>query len=178
MADEEDSDEPAVVLGERTPVEGAPLARISARLMWGIETSAIDEREGETTIRTPDGPRELGAILDELDRTYFATRQEFENAVREVLGSGPVPTAGDDPEESLETAEADESAAEPDAEDADEAEGVDEVEELEVDDADEAEDADETAAEADADDGEETAADSDATDDTAEETTESSETAE
>lgn len=93
MADEEDSEEPAVVLGEKTPVEGAPLARISARLMWGIEKSAIVEREGETPIRTPSGPRELGDIMAEVDSTYFATRQEFEEAVQAVIGDGPVPAA-------------------------------------------------------------------------------------
>lgn len=92
MSDEEE-DEPAVELGEGVPVEGAPLARISDRLMWGIEKSAIVEREGDTAIRTPDGPQELGAILDDVDSTYFATRQEFESAVREVIGHGPVPTA-------------------------------------------------------------------------------------
>jgi len=94
MADDESEDEPAVELGEGEPVEGAPLARISARLMWGIEKSAIVEREGDISIRTPDGPRELGEILAEVDSTYFATRQEFEDAVHEVIGTGPIPTAG------------------------------------------------------------------------------------
>lgn len=92
MAD--DDDEPAVTLGEGEPVEGAPLARISERLMWGIEKSTIDAREGDTVIRTPDGPRELATVLSEVDRTYFATRQEFEDAVRAVIGTGPIPTAG------------------------------------------------------------------------------------
>jgi hypothetical protein len=100
MADE-DEDEPAVELGEGEQVEGAPLARISARLMWGIEKSAILEREGETTIRTPDGPRELGEILESVDSTYFATRQEFENAVQDVIGTGPVPTVGDGTDEDV-----------------------------------------------------------------------------
>jgi hypothetical protein len=93
MADDEDSEEPAVTLGEGKPVEGAPLARVSARLMWGIEKSAIDQREGDTVIRTPDGPRELGDVLASVEGTYFATRQEFEAAVRDVIGTGPVPTA-------------------------------------------------------------------------------------
>jgi hypothetical protein len=95
MADDED-EEPAVTLGEGEPVEGAPLARISARLMWGIERSAIEEREGDTEIRTPDGPRTLASILDDVEQTYFATRQEFESAVRDVIGHGAVPTAEDD----------------------------------------------------------------------------------
>ncbi len=58
MSDDESEEEeaPAVELGEGPDVEGAPLARVSARLTWGIEHSTIVEREGETTIRTPDGP--------------------------------------------------------------------------------------------------------------------------
>jgi len=93
MADDEESEEPAVTLGEGEPVEGAPLARIAARLMWGIEKSTIVEREGGTLIRTPDGPRELQEILAAVDQPYFATRQEFVNAVEDVIGTGPVPTA-------------------------------------------------------------------------------------
>jgi hypothetical protein len=93
MADDDESEEPAVQLGEGEPVDGAPLERVSARLMWGLERSEIDEREGDTVVRTPDGPRELGALLADVDRTYFATRQEFEESVREAIGPGPVPTA-------------------------------------------------------------------------------------
>lgn len=92
MADESEEEEPAVELGEGTPVEGAPLARISTRLMWGIEKSAIQEREGDTVIRTPDGPRELGDVLENVDSTYFGTRREFESAIHDVIGHGPVPT--------------------------------------------------------------------------------------
>jgi len=93
MADDEDEEEPAVTLGDGKPVKGAPLARVSARLMWGIEKSAIAEREGDTVIRTPDGPRELAGVLAEVDEPYFATRQEFEEAVESVVGTGPIPTA-------------------------------------------------------------------------------------
>lgn len=93
MADEEDDEEPAVALGEGEPVEGAPLARVTARLMWGIEKSTIVEREGDTVIRTPDGPRELADVLADVEETYFGTRQEFEAAVEGVIGTGPVPTA-------------------------------------------------------------------------------------
>jgi hypothetical protein len=93
MAEDDDSeDEPAVSLGEGESVEGAPLARVAERLMWGIEKSKIDAREGDTTIRTPDGPQELSSILDDVDQPYFATRQEFTDAVEEVVGTGPVPT--------------------------------------------------------------------------------------
>ncbi|MFT4882250.1 MAG: hypothetical protein ACI9HI_002273 [Salinirussus sp.] len=89
-------DDTAVTLGEGRPVEGAPLARVGARLMWGIERSTVVEREGDTVIRTPDGPRELADVLAAVDEPYFGTQQEFEQAVRGVIGMGPVPTADDD----------------------------------------------------------------------------------
>jgi hypothetical protein len=94
MTDDEESEEPAVTLGTQRAVDGAPLARVTARLMWGIERSAVRDREGDTLIRTPDGPRELGELLDEVDRQYFATRQEFEAALEDVIGDGAVPTEG------------------------------------------------------------------------------------
>ncbi|GAA0653591.1 DUF5789 family protein [Salarchaeum japonicum] len=93
MADDEEDEGPAVELGEGEPVEGAPLARVSARLTWGVEKSEIVRREGDTTIRTPDGPRELASVLDEVDSTYFSSRNDFETAVRGVTGTGVVPTA-------------------------------------------------------------------------------------
>lgn len=89
---DEEAEEPAVELGEGASVEGAPLARVASRLHYAIEKSEVDRREGETTIRTPDGPRELGEILEESDEVYFDTRQSFETAVRDVIGSGPIPT--------------------------------------------------------------------------------------
>lgn len=91
MSDEED--EPAVELGEYTPVDGAPLARVSSRLTWPKAKSEIDRLEGETVIRTPDGPRKLSAVLEELEATYFDRHQPFERAIRDVIGTGPVPTA-------------------------------------------------------------------------------------
>lgn len=91
--DTEDDEEPAVELGAGEPVDGAPLARVSSRLQWGIERSQIAHKEGDTTIRTPDGPRELGDVLDDVDVPYFESRQEFESAVRDAVGRGPVPTA-------------------------------------------------------------------------------------
>jgi len=93
--DEEAEEEPAVELGEGEPVEGAPRARVASRLHYAIEKSEVIEREGGTTIRTPDGPRELGDVLDEVELTYFEKRQEFEDAVRDVIGTGPIPTADD-----------------------------------------------------------------------------------
>lgn len=107
MADESDSEgdagdgdeqgdeeqEPAVELGEGQPVEGAPLARVTSRLHYGIERSEVRRREGDTEIRTPDGPRELTDVLDESDATYFDTQRALERTIRDVIGRGPVPTA-------------------------------------------------------------------------------------
>jgi hypothetical protein len=92
MADDESEEEeaPAVELGEGTSVEGAPLARVAHRLHWGMKRSEIREREGETEIRTPDGPRALSEILDAVDVPYFESRQEFVEAVRSEAGVGPV----------------------------------------------------------------------------------------
>jgi len=90
--DNDEEDTPAVELGEGEPVEGAPLSRVAARLTWAIQKSEIDRKEGETAIRTPDGPRKLTEILDEVEETYFPTRQDFLDAVRDVIGTGPVPT--------------------------------------------------------------------------------------
>ena len=95
MAEDEADDaaeEPAVELGDAGAVDGAPLARVASRLTWPIERSEVARKEGETVIRTPEGPRELAAVLEDVDTTYFATRQEFVSAVREVIGVGPVPT--------------------------------------------------------------------------------------
>jgi hypothetical protein len=96
MAEDTDEDEeeaPAVELGEGEPVEGAPLARVAARLYWPVQHSEVDRKEGDQTIRTPDGPRELSAVLEEVDVSYFESRREFVDAVRDVVGTGPVPTA-------------------------------------------------------------------------------------
>jgi hypothetical protein len=94
MADEEEADaEPAVELGEGEPVEGAPLARVTSRLSWPIKKSRLETLEGDAVVRTPDGPTELSAALEDVDITYFEKRQEFEEAVRDVVGRGPVATA-------------------------------------------------------------------------------------
>jgi hypothetical protein len=93
MADEDDSEEePAVELGAHTPVEGAPLARVSSRLTWPIELSKIERREGETTVRTPRGPKELSTLLEGVEITYFESRDEFESELRPIVGTGPVQT--------------------------------------------------------------------------------------
>ena len=93
MSDDDSEDEaPAVELGDGPDVEGAPLSRVTARLTWGIEHSTVVDREGETTIRTPDGPQTLADVLEDVDETYFSDRHEFEEAVRGVIDTGPVPT--------------------------------------------------------------------------------------
>jgi len=94
MADETDEDEeaPAVELGEGEPVEGAPLARVASRLTWAQQKSEVVRKEGDSVVRTPDGPQTLASLLEDVDITYFETRREFEDAVREVVGTGPVPT--------------------------------------------------------------------------------------
>ncbi|PSP84156.1 hypothetical protein BRC83_05905 [Halobacteriales archaeon QS_1_68_17] len=81
MADEEDSEDeqPAVELGDGKPVEGAPLARVSSRLTWGIEKSEVERREGDTTIRTPDGPQRLGDVLAEVEHRTFSPRLPTRN---------------------------------------------------------------------------------------------------
>jgi len=93
MAEDEDDTEPAVELGEGEPVEGAPLARVASRLTWPQEASNVRRKEGSATVRTPDGPRTLDSVLDDVDETYFDTRRTFLSAVRSVIGTGPVATA-------------------------------------------------------------------------------------
>ncbi|WP_115862839.1 DUF5789 family protein [Halorussus litoreus] len=96
MADDNDEEaEPAVELGESEPVEGAPLARVASRLHWPIQKSEIRRKEGDATVRTPDGPREVASLLDEVEETYFESRREFLETVRGVVGTGPVPTANE-----------------------------------------------------------------------------------
>jgi hypothetical protein len=92
-AEEEEEDAPAVELGERTPVEGAPLARVASRLNWPIQKSEVERKEGDAVIRTPGGPRELSELLTDVDTTYFQRRQEFVDDVQAVAGTGPVETA-------------------------------------------------------------------------------------
>lgn len=90
--DEEEQEEPAVELGDREAVEGQPLARVASRLTWPQEASRIRSKEGDSVVRTPDGPRSLDAVLDEADGTYFESRQNFMRAVYGVVGDGPVET--------------------------------------------------------------------------------------
>lgn len=95
MADDngDEADEaPAVELGEGETVEGAPLARVASRLTWPQQKSEVVRKEGESVIRTPDGPQTLADVLDSVGETYFESRQEFVRHVRDVLGTGPIPT--------------------------------------------------------------------------------------
>jgi hypothetical protein len=94
MADENDEEEegPAVELGEGESVEGAPVARVASRLTWAIQKSEVVRREGDVVLRTPDGPRTLERVLEDVDISYFETRREFVNAVEDAIGTGPVQT--------------------------------------------------------------------------------------
>lgn len=89
-SDEEEPAEPAVELGDGTPVDGAPLSRIVARLTWPMEKSAILARVGDEAIRSAEGPVTIESLLADVDDTYFGSRQHFVDAVREHLPSGPV----------------------------------------------------------------------------------------
>ena len=94
MADEDPEEEsPAVTLGDGPPVEGAPLSRVASRLSWPQSADSIQEKEGETPIRTANGPIALADILEDVETSYFATRREFVHDIRAVIGYGPVETA-------------------------------------------------------------------------------------
>jgi len=91
MSDDDEST-PTVQLGEGRAVEGAPVARIAARLTWPQTKSDIIEKFGDSEIRTPDGPEPLGDVLESIETTYFDRRQTFVNAVFDVVGREPVAT--------------------------------------------------------------------------------------
>lgn len=93
MADEDEDEGPVVELGEETPVEGQPLARVASRLTWPHEKSRILDREGDVEIRTPSGPQALSDVLERVDESYFDTRKSFVEAVESVVGTGPVETS-------------------------------------------------------------------------------------
>ena len=91
MSDDEEST-PTVQLGDGRAVDGAPIARIAARLTWPQTKSDILEKFGETEIRTPDGPEPLADVLESVETTYFDRRQTFVNEVFDVIGREPVAT--------------------------------------------------------------------------------------
>ena len=91
--DDADNEEtPTVQLGDGRAVEGAPIARVAARLTWPQRKSDILEKFGDTEVRTPDGPESLSTILESVEDTYFDRRQTFVAAVRDVVGREPVAT--------------------------------------------------------------------------------------
>jgi hypothetical protein len=95
MADDEEDQEddgPVVELGERESVEGQPLARVASRLTWPKEKSRVIEREGDSVVRTPEGPQTLADVLEAVDVSYFDTRQTFVTAVTDAAGRGPART--------------------------------------------------------------------------------------
>lgn len=96
MGDEEDEEEPAVELGSGESVPGAPLGRVASRLSWPRARSDVIEQEGETELRTGDGPRPLAEVMESVETTYFGSEREFVEAVREHIGYGPVATGPTD----------------------------------------------------------------------------------
>jgi hypothetical protein len=123
---ETEEEGPAIPLGEGEPVEGAPLSRVTSRLHYAIGKSDVVRREGDTVVRTPDGPRELASVLEEVEAVYFDTRQALERAVRDVIGTGPIPTAEPSAEAEATEGTADADAESDDQESADAAEASDE----------------------------------------------------
>ncbi len=85
-----DSTDSSAATGETPSVQGAPLARVAARLSWPIEAETIRTREGDTLIRTTSGSQSVATCLDEIDVDYFASREEFLRAFRPIVGTGPV----------------------------------------------------------------------------------------
>lgn len=93
MSDEDAESESSVELGEGPDVEGAPIARVAARLTWPAPQSDILTQEGDIRIRTPAGPQELSSVLEQTETEYFDTRDSFLETVNSVIGLGPVDTA-------------------------------------------------------------------------------------
>lgn len=94
MSDEDSAEEaePAVELGDGPDVAGAPLARVASRLTWPQTKSDIEAKEGDVEIRTPDGPQTISSLLEDVDDTYFDSRQTFVERIESVAGRGPVAT--------------------------------------------------------------------------------------
>jgi len=94
--DEDDADAeeeaPAVELGDGPDVEGEPIARVASRPTWPAKRSDVRAQEGDSVIRTPEGPIELDEVLAESDVPLFESRSDFLAAVEDVGGRGPVAT--------------------------------------------------------------------------------------
>ena len=91
-AEQAEEVEPAVELGEGPDVAGEPIARVASRLTWPAKRSDVVSQEGGTTIRTPDGTRDLGDVLADAEVPLFESRSEFVTTVEELVGRGPVAT--------------------------------------------------------------------------------------
>jgi len=93
MSDEDEGGGAGSLTRRVDPVEGAPLARVSSRLTWPKEKSEVDRLEGESVIRTPTDPANCPPCSrTSMKRTSSATRNSEAN-VRDVIGTGPIPTA-------------------------------------------------------------------------------------
>lgn len=93
MSDEDsEEEEPTVELGEGPDVQGAPLARVASRLTWPQTKSDVETQEGDAEVRTPEGPKTLSELLEEVDETYFDSRQAFIAEIEAAAGRGPVAT--------------------------------------------------------------------------------------
>ncbi|MGQ3328469.1 MULTISPECIES: DUF5789 family protein [Halorubrum] len=90
--DEAEAEEPAVELGEGPDVAGEPIARVASRLTWPAKRSDLRAQEGDATIRTPEGARDLDDVLAASEVPLFEGRGEFVTEVEEIIGSGPVAT--------------------------------------------------------------------------------------
>jgi hypothetical protein len=90
--DEAEAEEPAVELGEGPDVAGEPIARVASRLTWPAKRSDLRAQEGDATIRTPEGARDLDDVLAESDVPLFESRSELVAEIEEVVGRGPVAT--------------------------------------------------------------------------------------
>lgn len=89
---EAEESEPAVELGEGPDVAGEPVARVASRLTWPAKRSDVVAQEGDAAVRSPDGPRDLDAVLADSEVPLFESRSEFVSEVEALVGRGPVAT--------------------------------------------------------------------------------------
>ncbi len=92
MSDTDEEAAPAVELGQGPEVDGEPLARVASRLTWPAKRSDVRTQEGESVIRTPEGPVRLDDALAAAEVPLFESRSAFIKAVEDVVGRGPVAT--------------------------------------------------------------------------------------
>ena len=95
MGDTDGDDEesgPAVELGEGQAVSGEPVARVASRLTWPATRSDVRAQEGDAVVRSPDGPRELDAVLADSSVPLFESRSDFLAEVKDRVGRGPAAT--------------------------------------------------------------------------------------